>query len=423
MRFTPVRKLGLLGAILFIALFSTARIPEGAMSAYYLAPLAVAGVAYLLAVRELFRTSQYPRQIIFACLALSALWRVPFFLKPIAAHDDLRRYVWDGRMQHLGRNPYTSIPNDPDLAGLHTDETLGVNNSGITSPYPAGAQLFFRVVTAISETNFAFKIVFVGCDFLVVILLLKILQQCNQPLHWILLYAWHPAVATEIAGAGHLDILGVLLLLVSFLALLRSQRTMAAIALAAAISIKLLPLVLIPLYWKRIRIRDGLVAAAVFAALYVPFIERGHIPLGSLGVVVQQYRFNDPIFPLIARLVNPTVAAAVALLVGFAVGTWQRFRHENLEPDEWAWPMASSLAFAPMVYPWYMLWLIPFLRKKSSALLFLWSVTILATSFVWYANANGAPWQVPVWVTAIEFLPLVLWVSLTLRSAKTRRSE
>src|ERR1700743_196897 len=83
-------------------------------------------------------------------------------------------------------------------------------------------------------------------------------------------------------------------------------------------------------------------------------------------------------------------AAALALLIGLAVATWLRFRHENPEQDDWAWPMAASLAFAPMVYPWYMLWLIPFLRKKSSAPLFLWSVTILASYFVWSASANGS---------------------------------
>ncbi len=419
MKVTPVRKLGLLGAVLFVSLFSAAQMPEGAMGRYYLVPLAIAGAAYLLAVRELFRTPQYPRQIIFACLALCALWRVPFLMKPIAAQDDLRRYVWDGRMQHLGRNPYTSIPNDPDLASLHTDETLGLNNPGISSPYPAGAQLFFRAVTAVSETNFAFKIAFVACDFAIVLVLLKFLRESNQPLHWILLYAWHPAVATEIAGAGHLDILGVLLLLTSFLALLRAQRTIAAIALAAAISIKFLPVVLLPLYWRRVRLRDALAGAAVFAALYIPFLDHGRFPLGSIGIVVQHYRFNDPIFSLGARLANPTVAAALALLVGLAVATWLRTCYKTPQPDQWAWPMAASLAFAPVIYPWYLIWLIPFLRAKSSAPLFVWSLTILATYFVWYANANGAPWQVPAWVTTIEFLPVAAALALQLRPPRT----
>jgi alpha-1,6-mannosyltransferase len=462
---SPVRKLGLLGAVICLALFVCARMPEGAMGAYYLVPLAVAGGGYLLAARELFRTPQYPRQIIFACLALAALWRVPFLLKPIAAQDDLRRYVWDGRLQHLGRNPYTSIPDDPNLAALHTDETLGMNNPGVTSPYPAGAQLFFRAVTAISQTTFAFKIAFVFCDFAIVWVLIEVLRRTRQPLHWVLAYAWHPAVATEIAGAGHVDIVGALLLLISFLAIIRSWRILAAVTFALAVAVKFLPLVLLPLYWRRVRLRDALAAIATFALLYVPFFDHGRIPLGSIGVFVQRFRFNDPIFAVVERLANPGAAAGLALLAGLSSAMWLRHRHQEPTPQAWAWPMAASLACAPVVYPWYLLWLIPFLRptapttvltqltppsspmiqsrpstgssfqpNSSSALaprtliaqssvasptqlasthpvslptpLLIWSSTILSTYYVWHLQAVGAPWQVPSWLTAIEYLPV-----------------
>jgi alpha-1,6-mannosyltransferase len=442
---SPVRKLGLFGAVIFIALFGCARMPEGAMGSFYLVPLAIAGLAYLLAVRELFRTPHYPRQIIFACLALAALWRVPFLLKPAAAQDDLRRYVWDGRLQHLDRNPYTSIPDDPKLASLHTEETLGMNNSGVTSPYPAGAQLFFRAVTAVSETNYAFKVAFVFCDFAIVLLLLEVLRRTNQPLHWVLAYAWHPAVTTEIAGAGHVDIVGVLLLLISFLALIRGWRTVAAATFAAAVAVKFLPIVLLPLYWRRVRIRDAFAALLIFAALYVPFLDHGHVPLGSIGIFVQRFRFNDPIFSPVAALANPSVAAALALAAGLATAIWLRLRRQELTPQAWVWPMAASLACAPVIYPWYLLWLIPFLRptgasaegvqsisQNSAALkaqssfasptslglpapLLVWSFTILSTYWVWHLQEVGAPWQVPTWITAVEYLPVLAALLLTVR--------
>ena len=69
------------------------------------------------------------------------------------------------------------------------------------------------------------------------------------------------------AGSGHVDIVGVLLLLVSAAALVRRWRAVAAIAFGLAVAVKLLPIVLLPLYWKRVRMRDGVMAAIVIGLL------------------------------------------------------------------------------------------------------------------------------------------------------------
>ncbi len=124
-------------------------------------------------------------------------------------------------------------------------ETRTLNNPDVPSPYPAGAELFFRAVTAIHESTFALKVAFVVCDFAIVLVLLEILRRSRQGMHWVLAYAWHPLLATEVAGSGHIDIVGVLLLLVSFAALGRRWRAIAAVAFGLAIAVKLLPIVLL----------------------------------------------------------------------------------------------------------------------------------------------------------------------------------
>ncbi|MBV9609610.1 MAG: hypothetical protein JO187_08640, partial [Acidobacteria bacterium] len=111
--------------------------------------LAVSGIAYLLAVREFFLTPRFPRHVILACLVLAALWRIPFLMQPPGPDDDIHRYLWDGRVQRLGYSPYNLVPADPAVASLHTPDTRGLNNPDVPSPYPAGAQLFFRAVTTI----------------------------------------------------------------------------------------------------------------------------------------------------------------------------------------------------------------------------------------------------------------------------------
>src|SRR5262249_46455060 len=156
----------------------------------------------------------------------------------------------------LGYNPYVVVPSDPAVEGLHTSETRNLNNPDLPSPYPAGAQLFFRAVTAIHESTFAMKIAFVLCEFTIVFLLLDLLRRNGQGSHLVLAFAWHPLLAIEVAGSGHVDILGALLLVISAAALVRRWRATAAVALGLAVAVKFLPIVLLPLYWKRIRVRD-----------------------------------------------------------------------------------------------------------------------------------------------------------------------
>src|SRR5207245_10522818 len=134
----------------------------------------------------------------------------------------------------------------------------------------------------IHESTFAFKVAFVVCDLVIVFVLLDVLRCNRQGAHLVLAYAWNPLLAIEVAGSGHIEIVGALLLLVSAAALVRRWRTTAAVGLGLAIAVKFLPIVLLPLYWKRIRIRDAALAAAVVGLLYLLFLDHGRILIASL---------------------------------------------------------------------------------------------------------------------------------------------
>jgi alpha-1,6-mannosyltransferase len=402
-RLTPSPRLYGLGAILLVALTICSRNFSRTGEPSFIIPLVVAGGAYLLAVRELFSTQKFPRHVVVIGLALAALWHFQFLRMPSGLDDDAHRYVWDGRVQRLGYNPYILVPSDPALVGLHTSETRTLNNPEVPSPYPPGAQLFFRAVAAIHESTFALKVAFVICDMALVFVLLDVLRRTGQGEHWVLAYAWHPLLAVEVAGSGHVDIVGVLLLLVSVASLLRRWRSVAAITFGLAVSVKFLPIVLLPLYWKRVRIRDGALAAVVLGLLYVPFLDRGRIPFGSLGTYVQRFRFNDPVFATLERATAPQVVAGLAVLVGIVTAIWMRRTSAALASDAFAWPMAASLLCAPVVYPWYMLWLLPFLRSTSTLPILIWTLSIIPTYYVWRLRTLGQPWVVPGWIMLVEY--------------------
>jgi len=402
-KLTPSRRLYGLGAILLVALTICSRYFSRMGEPSFFIPLAVAGVAYLLTIRELLSAPEFPKRVIIFGLALSALWHFQFLRMPPGLDDDIHRYVWDGRVQRLGYNPYIVVPSDPALASLHTSETRTLNNPEVPSPYPAGAQLFFRAVTSIHESTFALKVAFVVCDLAIVFVLLDVLRCTRQGEHWVLAYAWHPLLAIEVAGSGHVDIVGVLLLLVSAAALLRRWRAVAAMAFGLAVSVKLLPIVLLPLYWKRVRMRDAALAAIVVGLLYVPFFNHGRIPIGSLGTYVQRFRFNDPVFATLERVAAPQLLAGLAVLVGFLTAIWMRRKSAEGSLDAFAWPMAASLFCAPVVYPWYLLWMLPFLRSTSTLPILVWTLSILPTYYVWHLRTVGRPWLVPDWIVILEY--------------------
>jgi len=457
MKPTPAWRVYTLGAVLLVSLTFCSRNFADRGGPRFMGSLAVAGVSYLLAVREFFRgrvaraTPQFPRHVVIFGLILAAAWQVEFLRLPPGPDDDVHRYVWDGRLQRLGYNPYLVIPSDPAVKGLHTPETSSLNNPDLASPYPPGAQLFFRAISAIYESTFAFKVAFVICDLLIVLVLLDILRRNQQAAHLVLAFAWNPLLAMEVAGSGHIDIVGACLLVMSAAALARRWRATAAIALGLAVAVKFLPIVLLPLYWKRVRIRDAVAAAAVVLLLYMPFFNHGRISTGSLGTYVQTFRFNGPVFAMLAQVAPARLLAGLAVLAGLGTATWLRvlgnqqiFTTEGTESHRgdptlslpcspvsgpspegsrsvvqgfaFAWPMAASLLFAPAVFPWYLLWLLPFLTSASTLLIAVWSVSIIPVYVQWHLRTLGRPWgALPGWVMIVEYGWLAAAAIISLR--------
>lgn len=414
LKLSPTWRVYGLGAILLLTLTICSRNFSDRGGPYFMAALTVAGIVYLLAIRDLFATPAFSPRVVVIGLVLAAMWHIEFVRLPPGSDDDIHRYVWDGRLQRLGYNPYIVVPSDPAAQGLHTPETRNLNNPDLPSPYPAGAQLFFREVTAIQESAHALKVAFALCDLAIVLVLLDLLRTSRRGAHLVLAFAWNPLLAIEVAGSGHIDIVGVLLLMISVAVLARRWPATAAVALGLAAAVKFLPIVLVPLYWKRVRIRDAALALAVVALLYVPFLNHGRIPIGSLGTYVQSFRFNGPVFAALNRLAPPQLLAGFAVLVGLVTATFLRRAslrsaapeqsREVFASDVFAWPMAASLLCAPVVFPWYLLWLLPFLTSASTLLIVVWTVSIFPTYVMWHLRTLGRPWgSLPGWVMVVEY--------------------
>jgi alpha-1,6-mannosyltransferase len=350
------------------------------------------------------------------CALLAAAWRVPLLLAPPEPGADLRRYVWDARLVRAGLSPYAVVPADPAYAHLRTPESWPLNNAEVPSPYPPGAQLFFLAATALRESARAVKVAVLVCDALLGLVVWRWLVAVGANPGWALAYLWNPLVSLELARHGHLDVVGALCLAFAALALVRGRSLLGTLAFALSVSVKPLPIVLVPLLWRRISRRDLAAAVALLVALYLSFADGQRLPIGSVPEVVQRFRFNGPIFTAAASLAGPAVAAGLALAAGLAVAVRARLRLSLASPQAWAWPMAAALLCAPVVYPWYLVWLAPFLTALPTMPLAIWTVSILSTYVVWQMKAG--PWAVPAWALLVEhgaLLAACVWLWRTKR--------
>ena len=65
-------------------------------------------------------------------------------------------------------------------------------------------------------------------------------------------------------------------------------------------------------------------------------------------------------------------------------------------------PLWNS-AFLPAVYPWYLVWMTPFLTARPVAPLAAWTLVAPLTYLVWTSHLAGRGWFVPGWVELVEY--------------------
>jgi alpha-1,6-mannosyltransferase len=401
MRSIPSR-LAICGSAFLAAVFGLAVTQAPIGSPLFFGFAAIMAAAYLATLARIWNEPTQPR-VIFAAIALAFAFRLPLAVLPVGPDSDMVRYVWDGRVQRLGLNPYLVVPANPSLEYTHTDETRGMPSRRWRTSYPPGAQLFFRAVTAIHDSTIAMKLALVMCDLVTIFVVRRWLAVTGRSEWLTLAYAWNPLVILEVAHSGHIDALGAMWIALAALALTTKRTLVAAAALVIAIASKLLPIVLLPLFWRRVRWRDACAATALGLLMAWPYLTWPKTMLGALTGIVHGVRFNGPLFKLVADLTWPPFAAVFAVAIGMAVAAWCRWKLDETEPAAWVWPMAVAVSCAPVIYPWYLLYLTPFLLTFSTLPLIVWTLTVQPIYVVWEITRNGGRWMVPAWSMVFEY--------------------
>lgn len=374
--------------------------------ASYLLAYAAAFAAYLAALQAAAGISARGLRL---ALGAALLWRLLLVPAPPLLSDDVYRYVWEGRIQGHGGNPYryADRPEAERWIPLRDAVWRAVNHKDYPAIYPPAWQLVARGVVAVHDSVATMKLTLVACELATLATLAALLRGRGLPPERVLVLAWSPLALVEVAGSGHNEPLGMLLLALALLALDRQRPLASAVLVALAAQAKLLPGLLAAPWLRRYRPLHLAMAAAVVALLVRPYASAGGDLLFSLSRYGQYWRFNETVFALLASAAGSHTGGVVVglMLLGAVIATLATRRSEAAGASLAV--VAAWLLLAPNVLPWYGLWLLPLLvlRDEPGALLFTGSVSL--AYLVYPEWESGERWQVGWGVRALEYLPCV----------------
>jgi len=310
----------------------------------------------------------------------AAAMRLVLLISEPTLSSDIYRYIWDGRVQAAGVNPYRYVPAASELASLRDPDIWPHINRAdyAVTLYPPVAQSIFFAVTRFGESVVTMKLGLLLFEAAAVAVIVALLHRLGMPATNVAAYAWHPLPVWEIAGNGHVDAAMLAFLLVGLLAYLHGRTQTAGMLVTLGALIKPLALLALPVLWRPWNWRLPLCVVAVIALAYVPYLSVGSgvftfVPgyLHEEGLAsgsgfkllwLAQLATGPLRYGAVVYLAASALAlSALALAIGFRSG---RSALASLRAASWL--LIAFLVLISPNYPWYFLVLVPFLALSPS---------------------------------------------------------
>ena len=367
---------------------------------------------YIVISRHVLLYKLSPKILIFL-FAIGIGARIAFIpIHPIGS-DDYYRYVWDGKVLANNINPYEYSPGDIHLNKLHSDILpKHVSYKNIKTIYPPLSQILFLISYKVGGESFlGVKYLLLLFEFLTFIALYLILKKLKIPIQNILLYVLCPLPIFEFFLDAHLDGFGIAFLVLSIFFYMDKKLLLSLIFLSAAICIKPLGIILLPIYFIdtnniKNKIQILLLPILLCFLAYLPFIFNGQ-PFQALINFTENWTFNGIVFNIFDLFIkNNQISRSVCaiLLLGFYAAVVLS-RWSLLEKIYYS--IILLFIFSPVVHPWYLVWLLillPFIPKWSG--IFYVSFISLTSFTILNYQLNGVWKDYPI-VLLIEYLTVI----------------
>jgi hypothetical protein len=355
-----------------------------------------------------------------AVLLVALLARLAFFPVAPALTDDYHRYLWDGRVQLAGVNPYRYAPSDARLDGVAFAERELINHPQLRTPYPPLAQALFLGLARLDGGLTLLKLALGLADLLTAAAVWWLAGAVRRR-RALLLYLACPFVVVETWWSAHLDVVAVLCVMLAAGLLARRRDTSAGVALAVGALVKVTPLALVvpALLGRRARPLPfllGFAPALVLPAL--PYALTGGV-LGSLTDAGTRWTASPAVFALLDAALPPAAALAIAaaLGVGGVVAASLLFQGRGLTAAAFAWSWTAVVLVLPAIHPWY--WLGPAALGLAAGV---WTPVLLGLAAPLRYAAAGRALPAHLVLTTVAWLPAAAGVVELRRAWRARRS-
>lgn len=377
--------------------------------------------------------------------------------------QDFYRFLWDGRLAAQGISPYLFTPDMyfkevstslgiiiPQANELY--QGMGALSASHFSNYPPVNQFFFAVAAlftgkSILGSVIALRIFIILADIGILYFGKKLLEKLNLPIKNIFWYFLNPFIIIELAGNLHFEGVMLFFFIWALYLLFKGKWIWAAVLIGASVSVKLLPLLFLPLFFKyftnknktsqvlktcEVSIKKLLgfyfITGAAIALTFLPFLSSEFIQNFSSTIALwfQDFEFNASVYYIIRWLgyqvvgwnVIETVGKILPILVLLFVLGIALFRKNNT-PQQLLTGMLFAISFyfllSTTVHPWYIatpLLLSAFTKYKFPIV---WSLMAMLS----YSAYGKDGFDENLWLVALEYIVVIgiaIWELLPLKA-------
>ncbi len=360
-----------------------------------------------LGIIMLLQTNEYEKTF----FKIGILYRILFLFSTPTLSQDFYRFIWDGHAILSGINPYqykpeviiNTIVSFPNAEYLY--EKMGSLSASHFSNYPPVNQLFFAVAAfiggkSILVSTIVLRIIIILSDIGIYYYGKKILIHFNKNTENIFWYFLNPLVILELTGNLHFE--GVMLFFFVFglYQLVAKKWIISAFFIAISIAVKLLPLLLLPLFFKYLGFKKSVLFYTLIIGLnmlfFLPFLNTTLINnyVETISLWFTNFEFNASIYYLVREVgfymkgfnIIQTVGKITPIITILMV-LFFAFIKKNNSVDKIAvnslMVITLYLFISTTVHPWYVINLVLLSVLTKYKFPIVWSFVIILSYYAY----------------------------------------